>query len=122
MASVVENREWYLASYAAEGVPNLNHLKIRTIQLSLALDSIPDSHVALETLFLSVEPYLRARMTGTLDGLYFEQFQLNRVISINSFIFFKKKTKGEIITIIRKCFTYNFVKKKCVNRKKTHIR
>ena len=76
---VVQNREWYLAAYSTEGVPTSDHLKLRTLPLSLASDSIPDGHVAIETLFLSVDPYLRTRLTGTLDGLYIQQYQINQV-------------------------------------------
>ncbi|XP_061336632.1 2-alkenal reductase (NADP(+)-dependent)-like [Gastrolobium bilobum] len=78
---VVESREWYLAAYSPEGVPTSDHLKLRTVTLSLASDSIPEGHVALETLFLSVDPYLRTMLTGTLDGLFIQQYQLNQVIT-----------------------------------------
>ncbi|MED6161073.1 hypothetical protein PIB30_057343 [Stylosanthes scabra] len=78
---VVENREWYLAAYSTEGVPTSDHLKLRTVRISLASHSIPDGHVAVETLFLSVDPYIRTMLTGTLDGLYITQFQLNQVIT-----------------------------------------
>ncbi|KAJ1418165.1 GroES-like superfamily [Sesbania bispinosa] len=81
MEGVVESREWYLAAYSTHGVPTSDHLKLRTVPLSLAFDSIPDGHVAVETLFLSVDPYLRTRLTGTLDGLYIQQYQLNQVIT-----------------------------------------
>ncbi|KAI9072992.1 hypothetical protein K1719_045025 [Acacia pycnantha] len=74
----VENREWYMAAYAAEGVPTADHLKLRTAKLSLATDSIPDGHVALELLFVSVDPYLRTRMSGSGDPT---QFELNQVIT-----------------------------------------
>lgn len=79
---VVESKEWYLVSYAPHGVPTSDHLKLRTVRLSLAPDSIPDAHVAIEMLLFSIDPYLRGRFTGTLDGLYFPQFQLNQVITI----------------------------------------
>nr|XP_011457262.1 PREDICTED: uncharacterized protein LOC101300574 [Fragaria vesca subsp. vesca] len=77
--TVVESREWYMAAYAPEGIPTSDHLKLRCV--SLALDAIPEQHVVLETLFVSVEPYLRGRMTGLDEGLYFAQFKLNEVIS-----------------------------------------
>ncbi|KAI5340317.1 hypothetical protein L3X38_019591 [Prunus dulcis] len=87
---VLESREWYIASYAPQGVPNSDHLKIRTAKLSLALNSIPERHVVLETLFLSVDPYLRSRMTGREDGLYLPHiftviiaFGVGRVIKSN---------------------------------------
>ena len=73
----VENREWYMSSYAAEGVPTSDHLKLRTVSLSLSADSIPDGHVALELLFVSVDPYLRTRMSGSQDPI---QFELNKVL------------------------------------------
>ncbi|KAG4968680.1 hypothetical protein AAZX31_12G182900 [Glycine max] len=81
MGSVVESREWYLAAYSPHGVPNSDNLKLRTVALSLSSDSIPDGHVSLQILFLSVDPYLRTRLTGTLDGLYIQQYPLNEVIT-----------------------------------------
>lgn len=68
------------ANYAPEGIPTSDHLKIRTV--ALALDEIPEQHVVLETLFISVEPYLRGRMTGLQEGLYFAQFNLKEVRSV----------------------------------------
>ncbi|KAG4170823.1 hypothetical protein ERO13_A12G173933v2 [Gossypium hirsutum] len=79
--NVVESKEWYLAGYAAEGVPTTDHLTLRSVPLSLSLDSIPDAHVAVQLLFISVDPYLRTRMSGQEDGLYFPQFSLNQVIT-----------------------------------------
>ncbi|MED6161072.1 hypothetical protein PIB30_057342 [Stylosanthes scabra] len=79
----VESREWYLASYAPQGVPNSEHLKLRTVRVSLEPHSIPDGHLAIQTLLLSIDPYIRTRFTGpnNLDGLYFPQFHLNQVIT-----------------------------------------
>ncbi|XP_048434107.1 2-alkenal reductase (NADP(+)-dependent)-like isoform X2 [Pyrus x bretschneideri] len=77
----VESREWYLAAYAAEGVPTSDHLKLRTVTLSLSPDSIPEQHVILEILFISVEPYLRSRITGREDGLYSPQFNLDEFVA-----------------------------------------
>ncbi|KAI4353206.1 hypothetical protein L6164_002171 [Bauhinia variegata] len=76
---MVESKEWYLAAYATEGIPTSDHLKLRTVVVDI--DSIPDGHVALETLFISVEPYLRTRLTGLQDGISLHQFQLNQVIT-----------------------------------------
>ncbi|XP_059661080.1 2-alkenal reductase (NADP(+)-dependent)-like [Cornus florida] len=79
---VVESKEWYLAAYAPEGVPTSDHLKLRTVTLSLAVDSIPDGHVAVQLLWTSTEPYLRTIMTGVEEGgLYFPQIPLNKVIT-----------------------------------------
>ncbi|KAF7145527.1 hypothetical protein RHSIM_Rhsim04G0052900 [Rhododendron simsii] len=78
---VVESREWYLSAYAPDGVPTSDHLKLRTLSLSLGPDSIPDQHVAVQLLWISVDPYLRSRMTGSEDGLYFSQFDLNQVLT-----------------------------------------
>ncbi|KAK0589021.1 hypothetical protein LWI29_008592 [Acer saccharum] len=79
---IVESKEWYISAYAPEGVPTSDHLKLRSVPISLAIDSIPDHHVALETLLISIDPYLRARMTGTEDGLYMPQHNLNEVIQV----------------------------------------
>ncbi|CAH2080587.1 unnamed protein product [Thlaspi arvense] len=79
--AVLESREWYMAAYAPEGVPLSDHLKLRTINLPLNSDSIPDQHVAVEVLWISVDPYIRSRMTGHDGGLYFPQFGLGEVIT-----------------------------------------
>ncbi|KAK7324800.1 hypothetical protein VNO77_28649 [Canavalia gladiata] len=79
---VVESKEWYLVSYAPKGVLTSKHLKLRTVTLSLAPHSIPNGHVAIQMLFFSIDPYLRTRLIGTLDGLHFPQFHLNQVITI----------------------------------------
>lgn len=76
---MVESKEWYLLSYAPHGVPTTDHLKLRTVCFSLSPQSIPHGHLAIETLLFSIDPYLRSRFTGNLDGLYFPQFQLNQV-------------------------------------------
>ncbi|KAH7842121.1 hypothetical protein Vadar_001719 [Vaccinium darrowii] len=78
---VVESREWYLSAYAPDGVPTSEHLKLRTLSLSLGPDSIPDQHTALQLLWISVDPYLRSRMTGHSEGLFFSQFELNQVLT-----------------------------------------
>lgn len=78
-ATVVESREWVMSAYADQGIPSSDHLKLRTTKLSLDADSIPEGHVAVELLWISVDPYLRTRMTGHEDGLYFPQFALNQV-------------------------------------------
>ncbi|XP_045804726.1 2-alkenal reductase (NADP(+)-dependent)-like [Trifolium pratense] len=81
MGDLVENREWYVAAYCPEGVPTSDHLKLRTVSLSLASDSIPDNHLAVETLLLSVDPFLRGTITGTVEGLFISQFQLDQVLT-----------------------------------------
>lgn len=78
--AVVESKEWYLAAYAPEGVPTSDHLKLRTVLLSLRTDSIPDRHLVVQNLLVSVDPYHRAQMTGLEDGLYLPQFKLNEVL------------------------------------------
>lgn len=76
----VESKEWFLCAYALEGVPNSHHLKIRNQKLSLAIESIPHQNVAIQLLWISVDPYLRTRMTGHEDGLHFSQFAIDEVI------------------------------------------
>ncbi|EXC01259.1 Putative NADP-dependent oxidoreductase yfmJ [Morus notabilis] len=80
-AVVVESREWYMAAYAPDGIPTSKHLKLRTVPVSLTADSIPEGHVIIETLLVSIDPYLRSRMTGVDEGLYFPQFNINEVLS-----------------------------------------
>ncbi|KAL5573340.1 hypothetical protein UlMin_022937 [Ulmus minor] len=82
MAEVLESREWYMAAYAPRGIPTSDHLKLRTVTISLADDSIPDQHLVLENLFFSIDPYLRSRMNGIGDGLCFPSFKLNDVIRL----------------------------------------
>ncbi|KAI8006212.1 2-alkenal reductase (NADP(+)-dependent) [Camellia lanceoleosa] len=79
--AVVESKEWYLSAYVSDGLPTSDHLKLRSVNLSLAADSIPDQHVALEILWISVDPYLRSIMSGHDDGLCIPQFQLNQAIT-----------------------------------------
>jgi len=79
MGEVIESREWYLAEYCTQGVPTSDHLKLRTVSLSLSADSIPHNHLVVQTLLLSVDPYLRGRITGTSEGLFISQYQLNQV-------------------------------------------
>ncbi|KAL5731253.1 hypothetical protein ACHQM5_004001 [Ranunculus cassubicifolius] len=78
---VLKNREWVLSSYASQGIPTSDHLKLKTTELNVHTDSIPDGHVLVELLWLSIDPYLRSRMTGIKDGLYSEQFELNQVVA-----------------------------------------
>ncbi|KAF8410730.1 hypothetical protein HHK36_003267 [Tetracentron sinense] len=78
---VVESREWVLSAYASQGLPTSEHLKLNTVTLKLDSDSIPDRHVALQLLWLSIDPYLRTTMTGHQDGLYLTQLELNQPIT-----------------------------------------
>ncbi|KAL5794092.1 hypothetical protein ACOSP7_002686 [Xanthoceras sorbifolium] len=96
---MVESKEWYISAYAPEGVPTSDHLKLRSVPVSLAFDSIPDRHVALEILLISIDPYLRTRMTGIEDGLYFPQLNLKRVFGIAKVIQSKDSnyTEGNIV-------------------------
>ncbi|XAR68106.1 NADPH:quinone reductase [Bertholletia excelsa] len=70
-----------MAAYAPEGVPSSDHLKLRTIKLPLDSDSIPDQHVVVEVLWISVDPFIRSKMTGNDGGLDFPQFGLGEVIT-----------------------------------------
>ncbi|XAR68104.1 Allyl-alcohol dehydrogenase [Bertholletia excelsa] len=70
-----------MAAYVPEGVRSSDHLKLRTIKLPLDSDSIPDQHVAVEVLWISVDPFIRSKMTGKDEGLYFPQFGLGEVIT-----------------------------------------
>ena len=74
---VVESREWVLSATA--GILMADHFILRTGKLSLDPHSIPKDHVAVELLWVSVDPYLRGRMSGQDEGLYFCQFALDEV-------------------------------------------
>ncbi|KAL3363632.1 hypothetical protein AABB24_012738 [Solanum stoloniferum] len=76
----VENREWYVASYAPIGVPNSDHIKLRTVTLSLKADSIPDGNVAFQILYVSIDPYVRTQLSGLDDGLSLPQIPLGQVM------------------------------------------
>ena len=84
--AVMRTRPWwwshengFLLVYTAGGVLTADHLKLLTIKLSLDLHSIPDDYVAVELLWVSVDPYLRGRMSGQEEGLYFSQFAFDEV-------------------------------------------
>ncbi|GKA78458.1 NADP(+)-dependent 2-alkenal reductase-like protein [Tanacetum coccineum] len=72
-ATMVESKEWYLAAYAPENVPTSEHIKLRTVNVSLEYDSIPDQHVLVQLLMISVDPYLRNVITGRDGDLYLPQ-------------------------------------------------
>ncbi|XP_052179173.1 2-alkenal reductase (NADP(+)-dependent)-like isoform X1 [Diospyros lotus] len=80
IAEAAESREWFLTAYAPDGVPTSDHLKLRTVKLALDADSIPHQHVAVEALWVAVDPFIRFMMNGREDGLYFPQFDVNQVI------------------------------------------
>ncbi|KAF7851056.1 hypothetical protein BT93_L4680 [Corymbia citriodora subsp. variegata] len=101
--TTVESKEWHIQAYAPEGIPTSDHLKMRTTRIPVDAGSIPDLHVAIEMLFISVEPFVRSRMTGREDGLYSPQFDLNQVVTAFGIGRVVESTddkyaKGEIVT------------------------
>ncbi|KAG5596453.1 hypothetical protein H5410_037685 [Solanum commersonii] len=99
----VENREWYVASYASTGVPNSDHIKLRTVTLSLRAECIPDHHVVFQILYVSIDPYMRTQLSGLHDGLSLPQIPLGQVIrafGIGKVVRSKdaKFSEGEIVT------------------------
>lgn len=80
--TVVESKEWYLAAYAPENVPTSDHLKLRSVTISLEYDSVADQHVAVQLLLISVDPYLRSTITGRDGDLYLPRPPLNKVLII----------------------------------------
>ncbi|GJR45302.1 NADP(+)-dependent 2-alkenal reductase-like protein [Tanacetum coccineum] len=80
-ATMVESKEWYLAAYAPENVPTSEHIKLRTVNVSLEYDSIPDQHVLVQLLMITVDPYLRNVITGRDGDLYLPQIPLNKVLT-----------------------------------------
>lgn len=79
MPLAVESKEWFLSSYAPEGIPTSEHLKIRTVGQNVNADSIPEGHVAVQILLLSVDPYLRTMMSGQKGGLDLRQLEIDQV-------------------------------------------
>ncbi|PKI68589.1 hypothetical protein CRG98_010993 [Punica granatum] len=75
--AIVRSKECYLSAFASDGIPTSDHLRFRTVDLPVSVTSIPDGHIAVEILSISVDPYLRTRMLGREDGLYFSQFKLD---------------------------------------------
>jgi NADPH-dependent curcumin reductase CurA len=81
MEQIISNRELILVAYANEGPVTDAHLKIRETQLdvgSVGKDGSPGD-VAVQNLWISVDPYLRQLMKQSDDGLYMPSFQLNQV-------------------------------------------
>ncbi|XP_031378612.1 (+)-pulegone reductase-like [Punica granatum] len=78
--AIVRSKECYLSAFASDGIPTSDHLRFRTVDLPVSVTSIPDGHIAVEILSISVDPYLRTRMLGREDGLYFSQFKLDEVV------------------------------------------
>ncbi|KAL5082018.1 hypothetical protein RYX36_010439, partial [Vicia faba] len=107
MTDFVESREWYLAAYCPEGVPTTDHLKLRTVSLSLHSDSIPDNHLVVETLLLSVDPYLRGRITGSLGGLFISQYQLNQLAKIRGCRVIGSTGSDDKVKLIKEEFGYD---------------
>lgn len=68
-----------MAKYVDEGVPTSEHLKIRSTKVKTDIESIPQDHVLLRLLWLSVDPYLRGKMSNQQEGLYVSAFALNEV-------------------------------------------
>ncbi|CAN1843642.1 2-alkenal reductase (NADP(+)-dependent) [Linum perenne] len=75
---LVESKEWYLAAYSAQGVPTSDNLKLRHV--IIPAEDVPAGHVLAQTLWISVDPYLRSLMAGYVDGLHMPQLKLNEVL------------------------------------------
>jgi len=82
---VVESRRWVMKAYVEHGLPTMEHLELRVAKVAIDTESIPNGHVALQVLSISVDPYLHSRMTGRLDGLYSEPYQLGQVLTMCNF-------------------------------------
>ncbi|KAL3714750.1 hypothetical protein ACJRO7_006624 [Eucalyptus globulus] len=101
--TTMESKEWHIVAHAPEGVPTSDHLKLCAARILVDAASIPVRHVALEMLFISVDPFMRSRMTGREDGLYSPQFDLNQVVTAFGIGRVVESTddkyaKGEIVT------------------------
>ncbi|XP_070006225.1 2-alkenal reductase (NADP(+)-dependent)-like isoform X2 [Nicotiana tabacum] len=101
--AVVENKEWYIARYAPKGIPNSDQIKLRTLSFSLAENSIPNGNVAVQILYISIDPYLRTQLSGLYDGLSLPQLSLGQVIRANAIgkVIRSKDTnfsEGDIVT------------------------
>ncbi|CAN1843638.1 NADPH-dependent oxidoreductase 2-alkenal reductase [Linum perenne] len=75
---LIESKEWYLAAYSPHGIPTSDHLKIRHV--TIPAEDVPSGHILVQTLWISVDPYLRSMMTGSDDGLHLPQLKLNEVL------------------------------------------
>ncbi|KAJ6849303.1 polygalacturonase-like [Iris pallida] len=77
----VESRGWVMKAYAESGRPTEDHLELRARRVATDAESIPDGQVAVQVLWVSVDPFLRSRMTGRLDGLSLDPYPLGQVIT-----------------------------------------
>ncbi|KAI6704056.1 hypothetical protein NL676_013192 [Syzygium grande] len=77
----IERKEWTLEEYVHGGVPTSRHLKLRTSGMGVSGVDVPDGHVLLRLHWLSVDPYLRARLGSQRDGLYFPPFELHKPVT-----------------------------------------
>lgn len=94
--AVVESKECYLSAYASEGMPTFDHLKFRTINLLAPASRLdPRFSCSPRVLMISVDLYLRMRITGRSEGLYISQFKLDNV-PIYQCMNFLKKNKEEV--------------------------
>lgn len=72
----MENREIILTRYAERGLPGADHFQLR----AAPLPAPQDGELLLETLYLSVDPYMRGCMTGVERQAYFPQYPLGAPI------------------------------------------
>ncbi|KAF3788353.1 2-alkenal reductase [Nymphaea thermarum] len=75
----VKSRGWVLTAYAPRGNLTSQHLELR--ETILDVGSLPENHVAVKALWISVDPYLRAKMYGRDVGLCAPQCPLNHVVT-----------------------------------------
>ncbi|KAI5084473.1 hypothetical protein GOP47_0000642 [Adiantum capillus-veneris] len=76
---VEKNKQVCLAAYP-EGMVTQQHLQVKQVRSFFVLKPGSDD-VLLQTLWVSVDPYLRLRMLESADGLYFNTFQIGQPLS-----------------------------------------
>lgn len=75
MASTPHNEEWQLVQYP-DGMVQREHFQ----KVPLEMPSVQEGQLLIRALYISVDPYMRGRMTPPTSGAYFSSFKPGEVI------------------------------------------
>ncbi|GLJ21108.1 hypothetical protein SUGI_0385840 [Cryptomeria japonica] len=76
--TIVRNKQVILASYSNEGPVTQDHLNV--IETQLDIKGCKHGEVTVKNMWISVDPYLRARMKNLGTGLFLQSFKLGQPI------------------------------------------
>uniref|UniRef100_A0A0C9RVZ0 TSA: Wollemia nobilis Ref_Wollemi_Transcript_10095_1329 transcribed RNA sequence n=1 Tax=Wollemia nobilis TaxID=56998 RepID=A0A0C9RVZ0_9CONI len=79
MESIVKNREVVLVSYFEGGPVTEHHLTIRETQMDI--NGCKEGEVAVQNLWIAVDPYIRWLMESPDRSIYFQNYELNQPIT-----------------------------------------